>query len=95
MPRRSFTTPIGTPNRLIVAIVLPSTTRSQFMWVGAMKKSDSSQPRVASQPLAGIVFEREFFAADTDLIDLVGFRVGRDRDNPAGARTASGITLTQ
>ena len=51
IPRRSFTTPIGTPNRLIVAIVLPSTTRSQFMWVGAMKKSDSSQPLVARSRL--------------------------------------------
>ncbi len=49
MPRRSFTTPIRTPRRRIVNTLRPSITLSQFMWVGAMKKSDSSQPRVASR----------------------------------------------
>ena len=45
-PRRSLTTPIGTPTRSIVSTTLPRSTWSQFMWVGAMKKSAWSQSGV-------------------------------------------------
>ena len=43
MPRRSLTTPMGTPKRSMVAMVSPSSEWSQFICVGEMKKSASSQ----------------------------------------------------
>ena len=44
--RRSLTTPMSTPSREMAAMTVPSTARSQFMCVGAMKKSAFFQSAV-------------------------------------------------
>src|SRR3974390_1657358 len=81
MARRSFTTPIGTPGREMVAMTLPLRARSQFICVGAMKNSTCCQSWTHSN--------REL-ASSSDRIAPVGAAYRIERGNTASAKSEAG-----